>query len=204
MGTQADRIATALRTLAPKGGLRDGEIALIDQLGEAWEQRLSVAVEDGNSLLPSAACLKLIQEFEGCHKKRLDGRFDAYPDPGSGGDPWTIGWGSTGFDIRKGTIWTQEQCDERFAAHVAEFAFQVRKLLGDAPTTQNQFDALVSFAYNVGAGSLRGSTLLTLHEQKKYALAAEQFARWNKAAGKVMAGLTLRRAAEAKMYRGEI
>ncbi len=45
---------------------------------------------------PSQACIGLIQEFEGCAKKQLDGPILAYPDPGTGGDPWTIGWGSTG------------------------------------------------------------------------------------------------------------
>jgi len=56
----------------------------------------------------------LIQKWEGCAKRRADGRFEAYPDPGTGADPWTIGWGSTGPDIKPGLIWTQAQCDERF------------------------------------------------------------------------------------------
>lgn len=152
------------------------------------------------SLEPGPDCTKLIQAFEGCHKKRSDGRFDAYPDPGSGGDPWTIGWGATGPDVRKGVVWTQEQCDDRFTAHVAQFAAGVRRLLGNAATTQHQFDALVSFAYNVGEGNLGSSTLLKLHKAGDYSGAAAQFARWNKAAGWVLPGLTRRRAAEAALY----
>lgn len=155
-------------------------------------------------LTPSRAALALIKEFEGCHKVRPDGMIEAYPDPASGGDPWTIGWGSTGPGIRKGTVWTQEQADARFAEHVAEFGDAVAKLLeGGAATSQQEFDALTSLAYNVGIGNLKSSTLLGLHRAGNKAGAAEQFARWNKAAGKVMAGLTRRRAAEAKLYRGQ-
>ena len=72
-----------------------------------------------------------------------------------------------------------------------------------APTTQGQFNALCSLAYNIGTGNLAGSTLLRLHKAKDYEGAANQFGKWNKAAGKVMAGLTRRRAAEAKMSRGQ-
>ncbi|HYG49012.1 MAG TPA: lysozyme [Allosphingosinicella sp.] len=151
---------------------------------------------------PSQACIKLIQEFEGCAKKQPDGSFIAYPDPGTGGDPWTIGWGTTGPDVRKGVVWTQQQCDDRFAAHVAEFAEKVAKLLGNAPTTQHQFDAMVSFAYNVGVGNLSSSTLLRKHKAGDFAGAAAEFAKWNKAAGKVLPGLTRRRTAEAGLYGG--
>lgn len=149
---------------------------------------------------PSPACSALIQQFEGCAKRRPDGSFEAYPDPGTGGDPWTIGWGSTGADIKKGVVWNQQQCDGRFASHLAEFAQGVSKAIGDAPTTQAQFDAMVSFAYNVGLGNLASSTLLKLHKAGDHAGAAAQFARWNKAAGKVLPGLTRRRGAEAALY----
>jgi len=151
---------------------------------------------------PSQACAKLIQQFEGCAKKRPDGTFEAYPDPGTGGDPWTIGWGSTGPNIKKGTVWTQQQCDDRFNEHLAEFARGVEKALGGAKTTQAQFDAMVSFAYNVGLGNLNSSTLLKKHKAGDYKGAAAEFARWNKAAGKVLPGLTRRRAAESALYSG--
>lgn len=68
---------------------------------------------------------------------------------------------------------------------------------------QGQFDALVSFAYNVGAGNLRSSTLLKKLNADDYAGAANEFANWNKAGGKVLAGLQRRRAAEAAMFRGQ-
>ncbi len=149
---------------------------------------------------PSSDCVKLIHEFEGCEKRRADGRFDAYPDPGSGGDPWTIGWGTTGPDVQRGVIWTQQECDDRFAQDLNRFAGSVANVIGVAATTQHQFDALVSFAYNVGIGNLKSSTLLKKHKAGDFAGAANEFGRWNKASGKVMKGLTRRRAAEAALY----
>ena len=140
----------------------------------------------------SQAGVDLIHSFESC-------KLTAYPDPGSvDGKPWTIGWGSTGPGIAKGVVWTQAQADERFAADLARFEKAVALM---APvTTRNQFDALVSFAYNVGLAALNDSTLLRLHNKGDYAGAKDQFARWNKNDGKVMNGLTRRRAAEAAMY----
>jgi GH24 family phage-related lysozyme (muramidase) len=151
---------------------------------------------------PSSNCIKLVQSFEGCEKKRGNGTFDAYPDPGSGGDPWTIGWGTTGSDVKRGVNWTQQQCDDRFTRDLNKFARSVAQVIGSAATTQPQFDAMVSFAYNVGIGNLTKSTLLKLHKAGNYAGAANEFPKWNKAAGKVMAGLTRRRTAEAALYRG--
>jgi GH24 family phage-related lysozyme (muramidase) len=157
----------------------------------------------------SKAGLDLIKSFESCAKAIGGGKFKAYPDPAPGnkGLPVTIGWGSTrdfdGKPIKLGTVWTQEQCDRKKAEDMAEFERQVRAILGDAPTTQGQFDALVSFAYNIGSNRLRGSTLMRKHKAGDYVGAAEQFAIWNKAGGAVMLGLTRRRAAEAKLYRGK-
>lgn len=144
----------------------------------------------------------LIQSFEGCAKRRPDGRLDAYPDPGTGGDPWTIGWGSTGPDIRKGTIWTQAQADERFEADVLRFSAKVDALIGDAPTTPAQFSALTCLAYNIGLGAFEGSTVLRMHKAKNYNGAAERFSMWNRAGGRVLKGLVKRRTAEAELYRG--
>jgi GH24 family phage-related lysozyme (muramidase) len=143
--------------------------------------------------------LDLIQEFEACEKDRPGGTFEAYPDPGSAdGRPWTIGWGSTGPDIEEGTVWTQSECDERFAKDIQRYANAVSAAIGNAPTSQNQFDALVSFHYNTGA--IGTATLTKKHKQGDFAGAAAEFARWNKNAGKVMRGLTRRRTAEAELY----
>lgn len=152
-------------------------------------------------MTPSKACADFIKSFEAC-------RLTAYmPTPN---DVPTIGWGSTGRDIKLGTRWTQAQADDRFARDLAMFAAGVEHLLGGAPTTQGQFDALVSFAYNVGldddadtlAEGLGDSTLLRKHKAGDYAGAAAEFAKWNKQKGKVLNGLTRRRAGEAAMYRG--
>lgn len=141
----------------------------------------------------------LIRKWEGCARKRADGRIEAYPDPGSrDGKPWTIGWGSTGADIGPGTVWTQEQCDTRFTADVQRFVDAVAQFLGSAPTTQNQFDALVSFHYNTGA--LASSTLGKLHKQGRFVAAQAEFARWIYNDRKPMNGLRSRRADEAALY----
>ncbi len=144
----------------------------------------------------SSAGQALIKSFEGC-------KLSAYPDPATGGDPWTIGYGATGQGIHKGVTWTQAQADQRFAEDIAAFGDSVSALIGSASTTQSQFDAMVSLAYNVGLGKFGGSTLLKMHKAGDHDGAAAQFARWDKANGKVMAGLTRRREAEAKMYRGQ-
>jgi GH24 family phage-related lysozyme (muramidase) len=153
---------------------------------------------------------KLIKEFEGCHRIRSDGLVEAYPDPGSGGDPWTIGWGSTGEDrfnggrIARGTIWTKAQCDERKRQDLIIYAEEVIAALGPAihNTSQEQFDALVSFHYNTGA--IARATLTRKHIAGDHKGAAAEFVKWNKAGGRVMKGLTRRREAEATLYRSEI
>ena len=143
-------------------------------------------------MTPSPACIALIQSFEQC-------RLTAYmPTPK---DKPTIGWGSTGPDIHLGMTWTQSQCDERFAADLGKFAEGVSAAL-TGETSQNQFDAMVSLAYNIGLGAYRASTLLRLHNAGDFTAADAQFAVWNKQAGKVLQGLVRRRAAEAAMYRG--
>jgi GH24 family phage-related lysozyme (muramidase) len=146
----------------------------------------------------------LIKAFEGCARLRTDGLIEAYPDPGTGGAPWTIGWGATGRDgftggrIGPQTVWTQAQCDTRLAQDLARYAAEVAAAVGEAPTTQNQFDALVSFHYNTGA--IARATLTQRHIAGDHTAAAREFARWNRAGGQVMRGLVRRRAAEAELY----
>lgn len=144
------------------------------------------------------AGIALIQAFEGCEELQPDGRFKAYPDPGSGDEPWTIGWGSTGPDVRPGVSWTQAECDARFERDIQKYADAVSRAIGDTLTSQNMFDALVSFHYNTGA--IGKATLTKLHNARDYAGAQREFAKWNKAAGHVMNGLIRRRKAEADLY----
>jgi lysozyme len=94
--------------------------------------------------------LKLVKEFEGCKLK-------AYPDPGTGGDPWTIGWGSTGPGIKPGVVWTQKQADDRLAADVKKFGDSVKDSV-TYPANPNQMGAMISLAYNIGLAAFRSST----------------------------------------------
>lgn len=156
------------------------------------------------TLRPSPACFAIIKEFEGYARRLPDGRCQAYPDPATGGDPWTIGFGSTGPGIKRGVIWTRQQAEERLEADVIRFAIGVaKKLDGGAATSQGEFDSMVSLAYNIGLGNFSGSTLLKKHRAGRKTTAVDEFAKWNKAAGKVMPGLVRRRAAEARLYRGQ-
>ncbi|MCH2486975.1 MAG: lysozyme [Erythrobacter sp.] len=142
--------------------------------------------------------IALIKRFEGCARIRSDGRVAAYPDPGTGGAPWTIGWGATGEGIGPETVWTQEECDRRLERDLARYASEVGLALDGSPTTQAQFDALVSFHYNTGA--IARATLTRLHRAGDHDGASREFARWNHAGGRVLRGLVRRREAEARLY----
>ena len=135
---------------------------------------------------------KLIKQFEGC-------RLTAYPDPATGGAPWTIGYGATGPKITKGTVWSQSQADLDLRARVEALGTFVDSVV-KVPITDEQKAALISFAYNVGQGSLKGSTLLKKLNTKDTLGASMEFLRWNRAAGRVMAGLTNRREAERATF----
>lgn len=146
-----------------------------------------------------ALALPLIQRFEGCERKRPDGRYEAYV---CAGGVWTVGWGSTGPGIGKGTIWTKAECDDRLMRDVTErYGAQVKRLLGSAPTTPHQMAALVSFTYNLGAGALQRSTLLRKHIDGNTKGAADEFQKWVFADGKRLRGLEIRRSVEAALYR---
>lgn len=139
---------------------------------------------------------RLIKPFEAC-------KLAAYADPATGGDPWTIGWGAVGKGIKPGVVWTQAQADARLAADVSRFERGVCELLV-RPVAAHQLAALISFSYNCGLGNLASSTLLRLVNGGQHDLAAQQFARWNKAGGRVLRGLTRRRAAERAVFEGRL
>ena len=192
-------------------GFKQSEVDMLDQaLDEALGAvpvRGDQAVEDSGQdpvpCVPSrrigAAGIALIKRFEGCARLRPDGLVEAYPDPASGGDPWTIGWGATGAGIGPGTVWTQAQCDARLERDLERYSAEVSEALSGAPTNKSQFDALVSFHYNTGA--IGRATLTRKHIAGDFAGAQAEFARWNRAAGRVLKGLTRRRQAEASLYR---
>ena len=133
--------------------------------------------------------IKLIKNFEGC-------RLVAYKCPAG---VWTIGYGHTGQEIHEGLKITQEQAEKYLKIDLLIHCNNVSRLV-KVPLTQNQFDALVSFEYNLGYGNLASSTLLKLLNAKKYNEAAAQFDRWVYAGGKKLSGLIRRRAAEKKLF----
>ena len=132
----------------------------------------------------------LIKHFEGC-------RLDAYPDPASGGDPWTCGFGHTGPDVVPGLSVTQAVANQWLRDDLERFEKAVVELI-TVPLDQAEFDALVSFSYNCGAGALADSTLrrrLNAGEDKATVFAAE-LPRWTNGG---MAGLVRRRDAEVRL-----
>lgn len=114
---------------------------------------------------------------------------------------WTIGYGHTG-DVHSGDEITELMAEQLLEADLGDAEEAVNDFV-DVELKQHQFDALVSFTFNCGEGALRGSTLLRLLNGGDYDGAQKQFARWNKANGKVLPGLVKRREAEAKMFGGE-
>ncbi len=141
------------------------------------------------SFTTATAGLELIKKYEGL-------RLEAYKCPAG---IWTIGYGSTGPDIVEGLKITKNQAEERLKNYLVNLERNINKL--GLPINQNQFDALVSFGYNVGFGNLRISTLLKKVKEKAPAEEiTEQFIRWNKAAGRELLGLTKRRKEEAALF----
>jgi lysozyme len=138
----------------------------------------------------NAAGLMLLKLFEGWRPK-------AYPDPATGGDPWTIGYGFTR-GVRPGDTMTLAEGEARLIREVEEYEAGVAAVCG--PATENQLAAMTCFAYNVGLGAFRRSSVLRFHKAGNFTAAAAAFKLWNKAAGRVMAGLTRRRQAELELY----
>lgn len=138
----------------------------------------------------------LIKAFEGCS-------LTAYPDPGTGGSPWTIGYGWTrpvdGKPVKPGMKIDQATADRLLKTGLVSYENDVLKIV-KLKLTQGQFDALVSFAYNVGSRALSTSTLLKKLNAGDHSGAAAEFLRWNKAGGKVLTGLTRRREAERALF----
>jgi len=144
----------------------------------------------------------LIKPFEGLARLLPDGNVTSYPDPGTKGHPWTIGWGATGPDIQPGTIWTMEQCEDALDHHITYFYVGVCKLSPTFPkASPRRIAAVTSWAYNCGLGNYRVSTFKKRIDAGDWDGAATECVRWNKAAGRVLPGLTRRRAAEAALMR---
>ena len=140
-------------------------------------------------MTPSPDALDLIRHFEGC-------RLVAYQDSVG---VWTIGYGHTGTDVRPGMQIGQAEA-EGFLAVDAGTAGRAVERLVKVPLRQCEFDALVSFTFNLGARALEGSTLLRLLNAGSRWAAADEFPKWILAGGKILPGLVTRRAAERALF----
>lgn len=131
----------------------------------------------------------LIKSFEGLELK-------AYKDSVG---VTTIGYGSTGSHVSMGMTITKEQAEQLLKKDLERFEKGVSDIV-KVPLNQNQFDALVSFSFNLGLGNLKSSTLLKKLNASDYTGASREFERWNRAVGKVLNGLTRRRIAERDLF----
>lgn len=134
--------------------------------------------------------LKLIRDSESC-------KLTAYQCPAG---VWTIGWGYTGSDIKKGLVWTQEKADECLLVTAMDV---INQALSASPvlkisTVQRQA-AIADFIYNLGIGNYKASTLKKYVDKENWPSAYTEIKKWNKAGGKVLKGLTIRREKEASL-----
>ena len=132
--------------------------------------------------------IDLIKHFEGCE-------LYAYKCPAG---VWTIGYGHTK-DVAPGMQITEDDAHNMLVEELNEYETYVNTLVS-VPLNQNQFDALVSWVYNLGGGNLKASTILKVLNSGDYEGVPAQIMRWNKAGGKVLEGLTRRRQAEADLF----
>jgi lysozyme len=173
---------------APEPKVVDVESPVVEEVKEETK------IEETIMYIPSGKCYELIKTFEG---------FKSKPYKCPAGIP-TIGYGSTFYEdgtkvkLTDAPI-TEARAMELLADVVNDFSKKVNKLI-KVEVNQNQFDALVDFAYNVGITALANSTLLKKLNAKLYSEAADQFLRWNKANGVVLAGLTKRRNVEKELF----
>ena len=132
--------------------------------------------------------IELIKHFEGCE-------LEAYK---CAAGVWTIGYGHIK-GVTPESVITQEQAEQMLVEELNEYEGYINDMV-TTPLSQNQFDALVSWVYNLGGGNLKASTLLKVLNSGDYNGVPEQIMRWNKAGGKVLEGLTRRRQAEADLF----
>ena len=145
-------------------------------------------------MICNAEGIALIKRFESC---RLQAYLDAVGIP-------TIGWGHTGPEVHLGLTWTQQQADDMFLHDLlAKAEMPLNSMLSGLVNCQlnaDQYSALCSLVYNIGAGAFRGSTLLADIHAGNLTDVPAQFLRWHKANGEVLNGLLLRRQAEANLW----
>ena len=132
--------------------------------------------------------LEMIKHFEGLE-------LEAYK---CAAGVWTIGYGHTK-GVQDGDVITEQQADDMLVEELKEYENYINTLV-TVELNQNQFDAMVSWVYNLGSSNLKASTLLKVLNAGNYEGVPEQIMRWNKAGGRVLEGLTRRRQAEADLF----
>lgn len=137
------------------------------------------------------AGIDLIKSFEKCS-------LNAYPDPATKGEPYTIGWGHTG-GIKPSDVWSQDEADKYLTSDLAKVCQKLHTLI-HVPLNDNEFSALVALSFNIGLGNFSSSSLLRYLNAGGVIPASKEFIKWNHANGEVMAGLTRRREAENKLF----
>ena len=148
--------------------------------------------------------LNIIKESEGLATLLPDGRITSYPDIGYGSKLYTIGYGNTRYEdgskVKKGDIISEERASELLENITNGFAESVESLV-KTRLNQNQFDALVSFIYNIGVGAFSKSTILRkINKNPNDTSIAHEFSRWKKSNGKILNGLVARRKKESDLY----
>ncbi len=139
--------------------------------------------------------LRLIKSFEGYHTRQADGSCKAYLCPAK---VWTCGWGATE-GVTPHTHWSEAEAEQRLQHELQKFEAAVLRHVKVA-LNQNEFDALVSFAYNCGEGALKKSTLLKRLNAERRTDAAREFLKWTRGGGRVLKGLVARRARESALF----
>jgi GH24 family phage-related lysozyme (muramidase)/nucleoid-associated protein YgaU/uncharacterized protein YbjQ (UPF0145 family) len=176
-----------LPTSAANSTVNPGTVANQGTVNSAVPDDASVAETTAGQI--SSQGLELIKSFEGL-------RLNAYQDPGG---VWTIGYGHTGSDVSPSDVLTKAGAETLLKQDLAKFENAVRESVS-VPLNSNQFSALVSFTYNMGAGGLARSTLLERLNQKDYQGAANEFSKWVFAKGQKLPGLVRRRAEEKELF----
>lgn len=170
---------------APHGaGKRGGPFALV------MAGLVALAAAGGVGTYISEVGVQQVAQHEGL-------RYTSYPDPGTGGAPWTVCYGSTR-GVRPGMILTHEECLERLAADLWEAERAVQRNV-KVPLRQGEYDAYVSFVFNVGEGNFRTSTMLRLLNSGDRTGACNQFPLWKYANKLVLNGLVVRRHEEQSL-----
>jgi lysozyme len=144
--------------------------------------------------------LSLVKQFEGC-------RLKAYPDPVTGGEPITIGFGATGVDalgcpITLDTVWTMQEALDDLSRRLEALQTRIKGFL-EVELNQNQLDALTCLAYNIGAYALETSFVVKCCNAGNFDAVPGAILKWSHAGGKEVPGLLRRRQAEAALFSKE-